>query len=92
MATRSYLTYYGNDANFEEPQPTLASLVARFGQGTGIPAIGVLGDSVVLRDTTPTAVAMTINGDDGHVHIMHRPTILRGGALNGTYLGILGRR
>ena len=90
MATRSYLTYYGNDANFEEPHPTLASLVARFGQGTGIPAITVLGDSVVLRETTPTAIAMLMLGDEGNIHILHRPTILRGGALNGTYVGILG--
>ena len=74
---REYATYYGTDANFDEPSPDLGVLATEYepnpARASGILIARALG----RRVTSPTVIATLILGETDHIVFLHRPTMYR---------------
>ena len=60
---REYATFYGNDANFDEPSPNLGLLAAEYepnpARASGVLVARALGRRVI----SPTVIATLIHGE-----------------------------
>ena len=92
MATRTYAAFYGDDDNFDIPHPTLADLNRNFGVAVAHDNAHLIGYISSHREESPTALALMLNGDRNHIHIVHRPTFVRVGATTGRTVALLGNQ
>ena len=90
MANRSYIAFYGDDDNFDVPHPTMADIDNNFGMAAAVTNGQLMVRASERHELSPTAVALMMNGDHHHIHILHRPTFVRAGPGMGTYLALLG--